>query len=150
MLDKITVKISFPCSEQDWQKLVTIRSIMYAQEEVRIECSKPQVESLSSVEEEEIFRKLNGSPSSKTPLIDVMAKNGVGSLSISGKVVECVRDNPGIFADDCAKKISEEYHIPIQRVTNTINTLSYSKSQRKLNRRKCDESEPGRLTLLDG
>jgi hypothetical protein len=146
MLDKITVKISFPCSELDWQKLVAIRSM--TQEGVAFHSkSKPiaQVESLSSTEEK-ILRAMNGSLSSETPLIDMMTKKGVGvKVNMRTKIIECVQDNPGISWKDCARKVSEQYNITIDRIISTINNLSYPKDKGMLIRTLSENGEPGKL-----
>jgi hypothetical protein len=145
------VEITFPCSKQDWENICSIHSLMG--ESNAISQGAKFVQAVKSLvnPEEKALRTANGSMSSETPLIDIMAKKGLGGrINMTEKVLECVRDNPGILARDCAKKVSEEYHLPYINVENLIQCLSYSKRQRKLNRTRSHEvGETGRLFLID-
>jgi hypothetical protein len=133
---RVTIEVTFPCSEHEWQKVIQIRAMAGA----NVQAQEPvlKVREDMTDNEEKILRKVNGTDS-ETPLLDLCAKNGYGSVNVSRTILEQVKTHPGIARHELLKLVMEATGKDHTSISNIVNTLCYAKgSQRKLDKRSID------------
>ena len=120
---KVTVEVTFPCSEEEWKRVLTIRSLAGGMVAVT------RVQELTD-KEESVLRSANGTDS-ETPLLDIMAKQGLGKVNVSQVCSDYVSSHPGVPIKECVHTIATQYGLDPTKVQNIVHTGCYAKGNQR-------------------
>jgi len=126
---KVTVEVTFPCSEDDFNRLMQIRALAGG---IYIADAQQRVAELAELaeltdSEELVLRTANGTDS-ETPLLDLMAKQGVGGkVNITQVCADYISKHPGVSVWNCAREVASLHNLPASQVRAILHSSSYSK-----------------------
>ncbi len=119
---RVTVEVTFPCSEEDFNRLMQIRALAGG---LRV-TEAPQVQELTD-KEESVLRSINGTDS-ETPLLDILAKQGVGGkVNMTQLCADYIAKHPGVSVVKCADAVAREYNLNASQLRNILHSQSYKK-----------------------
>ena len=135
-----TVTVSFPVSDSDWIKLVTIRgllaaTVMTTKPAVKVDESGTVVE-LSAQEQSILDQRLHATHNSdESSILDGLEKMGAGKLkpNMTQEIIKFFQQNPGMTVVEAAPILMEMYpHVytngkpELARIKSTINNIIHS------------------------
>lgn len=101
----IAITVTFPCSDAEWNKLVSIRALLSGQEK------QSSIEELSDNESQVLGAIASAEEDDETPTLDFLEGMGVGKLSGSARfMMESYMDeHPSATCAQAVKEIISEY-----------------------------------------
>jgi hypothetical protein len=102
----IAITVTFPCSDSEWNKLVSIRALLSGQE-----IKQSPIEELSGDESQVLNAIASAEEDDETPTLDFLEGMGVSKLSGSAKAMieSYMNEHPSTTCEQAIKAIAAEY-----------------------------------------